>query len=204
MSSCLQLYHSNAQSNTNTEYVLERRYENNGGDETSRKLALLDLQGVRALNSVDLDGLHTVLTAVVDYMGQRVIAQSLIPGILHGEVASSVVYGSVDNGKTLCWREDMHALVKTAFSKLGCKEVPLRSKKEEAKENEEEKKEEEENKKNRSEKGNISWGNQIRSYVMQPYTMVKDHRTNTEVSDVSSVLDGDIEKFLESQLTKFS
>ena len=66
------------------------------------------------------------------------------------------------------------------------------------------KKEEEENKKNRSEKGDISWGNQIRSYVMQPYTMVKDHRTNTEVSDVSSVLDGDIEKFLESQLTKFS
>ena len=66
------------------------------------------------------------------------------------------------------------------------------------------KKEEEEKKKNRSEKGDISWGNQIRSYVMQPYTMVKDHRTNTEVSDVSSVLDGDIEKFLESQLTKFS
>jgi peptide chain release factor 2 len=66
------------------------------------------------------------------------------------------------------------------------------------------KKEDEENKKNRSEKSNISWGNQIRSYVMQPYTMVKDHRTNTEVSDVSSVLDGNIEKFLESQLTKFS
>ena len=66
------------------------------------------------------------------------------------------------------------------------------------------KKEDEENKKNRSEKGDISWGNQIRSYVMQPYTMVKDHRTNTEVSDVSSVLDGNIEKFLESQLTKFS
>ena len=66
------------------------------------------------------------------------------------------------------------------------------------------KKEEEENKKNRSEKGDISWGNQIRSYIMQPYRMVKDHRTNTEVSDVSSVLDGDIEKFLESQLTKFS
>ena len=66
------------------------------------------------------------------------------------------------------------------------------------------KKEDEENKKNRSEKGNISWGNQIRSYIMQPYTMVKDHRTNTEVSDISSVLDGNIEKFLESQLTKFS
>ena len=66
------------------------------------------------------------------------------------------------------------------------------------------KKEDKENKKTRSEKGEISWGNQIRSYVMQPYTMVKDHRTNTEISDVSSVLDGKIEKFLESQLTKFS
>ena len=62
------------------------------------------------------------------------------------------------------------------------------------------KKEEEENKKNRSEKGDISWGNQIRSYVMQPYTMVKDHRTKTEVSDVSAVLNGNIDKLLESQL----
>ena len=47
-------------------------------------------------------------------------------------------------------------------------------------------KEEEEKKKNRSEKGEIGWGNQIRSYVMQPYTMVKDHRTNKQISDVSS------------------
>ncbi|MBF91247.1 MAG: peptide chain release factor 2 [Rickettsiales bacterium] len=63
-------------------------------------------------------------------------------------------------------------------------------------------KEEEENKKNRSEKTDISWGNQIRSYVMQPYTMVKDHRTNIEISNVNSVLDGKIDKFLESQLIK--
>ena len=61
-------------------------------------------------------------------------------------------------------------------------------------------KEEEENKKKRSQKNEISWGNQIRSYVMQPYTMVKDHRTKTEVSDVSAVLNGDIDKLLESQL----
>ena len=61
-------------------------------------------------------------------------------------------------------------------------------------------KEEEENKKKRSQKNEISWGNQIRSYVMQPYTMVKDHRTKTEVSDVSAVLNGDLDKLLESQL----
>ena len=65
-------------------------------------------------------------------------------------------------------------------------------------------KENEENKKNRSEKSEISWGNQIRSYVMQPYRMVKDHRTNLEVSDVSGVLNGNLDKLLEGQLTKFS
>ena len=63
-------------------------------------------------------------------------------------------------------------------------------------------KEEEENKKNILEKGEIGWGNQIRSYVMQPYTMVKDHRTNKQISDVSSVLDGKLDFFLESQLIK--
>ena len=61
-------------------------------------------------------------------------------------------------------------------------------------------KEEEENKKTRSQKNEISWGNQIRSYVMQPYTMVKDHRTKTEVSDVNSVLNGNLDKLLETQL----
>ena len=65
-------------------------------------------------------------------------------------------------------------------------------------------KEEEENKKSRSERGEIGWGNQIRSYIMQPYTMVKDHRTNKQISDVNSVLDGRLDIFLENQLVKFS
>ena len=63
-------------------------------------------------------------------------------------------------------------------------------------------KEEEANKKTRSEKSEISWGNQIRSYVMQPYTMVKDHRTSTEIADVNSVLNGKLDKILENQLIK--
>ena len=52
------------------------------------------------------------------------------------------------------------------------------------------------------EKGEIAWGNQIRSYVLQPYTMVKDHRTGLEVGNVNAVLDGDIDAFIEAYLKK--
>ena len=52
----------------------------------------------------------------------------------------------------------------------------------------------------RGEVKEIGWGNQIRSYVMQPYTMVKDHRTNVEVTDVNKVLDGYIDPFINGYL----
>ncbi len=48
--------------------------------------------------------------------------------------------------------------------------------------------------------GQITWGNQIRSYVFQPYTMVKDHRTGVETGNVQSVMDGDLDPFINASL----
>lgn len=60
---------------------------------------------------------------------------------------------------------------------------------------------EKENAKFAQEKKDISWGNQIRSYVFQPYTMVKDHRTKCETGNIQAVMDGAIDNFIESFLS---
>ncbi|MEX2527372.1 MAG: peptide chain release factor 2 [Gemmatimonadota bacterium] len=52
-------------------------------------------------------------------------------------------------------------------------------------------------------KTEIGWGNQIRSYVFQPYTMVSDHRTELKLGDVQGVMDGDLDPFIEAYLKKF-
>jgi peptide chain release factor 2 len=52
-------------------------------------------------------------------------------------------------------------------------------------------------------KTDISWGNQIRSYVFQPYTMVNDHRTELKVGDVHAVMDGDLDEFIKTFLKRF-
>lgn len=53
------------------------------------------------------------------------------------------------------------------------------------------------------EKGEIAWGRQIRSYVLQPYSLVKDHRTDVETGNVEAVLDGDLDLFIETYLKQF-
>ena len=52
----------------------------------------------------------------------------------------------------------------------------------------------------RGERQDIEFGSQIRSYVLQPYRLVKDHRTGLEVGNVDAVLNGDIEPFIEAEL----
>jgi peptide chain release factor 2 len=62
------------------------------------------------------------------------------------------------------------------------------------------KREKKKNTQNANEKGEIGWGSQIRSYVLHPYQMVKDLRTNVELGNTQSVLDGNIDMFIESAL----
>ena len=52
----------------------------------------------------------------------------------------------------------------------------------------------------KGEQTEIAWGNQIRSYVFCPYTMVKDHRTEAETGNVQAVIDGELDQFIEAYL----
>jgi peptide chain release factor 2 len=56
--------------------------------------------------------------------------------------------------------------------------------------------------KEKGEAQDVGWGSQIRSYVLHPYTMVKDHRTDTEVGNAQGVLDGDLDEFVRAELTR--
>jgi peptide chain release factor 2 len=66
----------------------------------------------------------------------------------------------------------------------------------------EEQKRREELAREKGEAQDVGWGSQIRSYVLHPYTMVKDHRTNHEVGDVQRVLDGDLDGFVRAELLR--
>ncbi|MDX5475222.1 MAG: peptide chain release factor 2, partial [Bacillaceae bacterium] len=52
----------------------------------------------------------------------------------------------------------------------------------------------------RGEQKDIGWGSQIRSYVFHPYSMVKDHRTSTEIGNVHAVMDGELDPFIDAYL----
>ncbi|CAC5388984.1 TIF31 [Mytilus coruscus] len=93
-------------------------YKDFGGDAAAYTAPGNDLQGVRAYFSVDNEGLYTLGTVVVDYRGYRVTAQSIIPGILEREQEQSVVYGSIDFGKTVVTNDKYKELLKKTSSQL--------------------------------------------------------------------------------------
>ncbi|XP_042286092.1 clustered mitochondria protein homolog isoform X1 [Thunnus maccoyii] len=82
-------------------FDISEHYRPLGGNTAAHAAAICDLRGAQAYTSVDIEGLHTLGTAVVDYRGIRVIAQTIVPGILEKNQEQSVVYGSNDYGKTV-------------------------------------------------------------------------------------------------------
>ncbi|KAI5068426.1 hypothetical protein GOP47_0016771 [Adiantum capillus-veneris] len=81
-----------------------------------------DLKGTKAYNNADVPGLYTLAMAIIDYRGHRIVAQSIIPGILQGDKSESLLYGSVDNGKKIFWNEKFHVKVLEAGKLLHIKE----------------------------------------------------------------------------------
>ncbi|XP_015689234.1 clustered mitochondria protein [Oryza brachyantha] len=81
-----------------------------------------DLKGTKAYQEADVPGLYNLAMAIIDYRGHRVVAQSIIPGILQGDKSDSLLYGSVDNGKKISWNESFHSKVVEAAKRLHVKE----------------------------------------------------------------------------------
>ncbi|KAJ9174444.1 hypothetical protein P3X46_013085 [Hevea brasiliensis] len=81
-----------------------------------------DLKGTKAYQEADVPGLYNLAMAIIDYRGHRVVAQSVLPGILQGDKSDSLLYGSVDNGKKICWNEEFHSKVLEAAKRLHLKE----------------------------------------------------------------------------------
>ena len=86
-------------------------------------------------------------------------------------------------------QRDQHKNRETAYKRLKARLYEMELKKREAKANAEQ-----------AAKTDIGWGHQIRSYVLQPYQMVKDLRTGEQTSDTAGVLDGDLDQFMEAAL----
>ncbi|KAJ6750925.1 hypothetical protein OIU85_001457 [Salix viminalis] len=81
-----------------------------------------DLKGTKSYQEADIPGLYNLAMTIIDYRGHRVVAQSVLPGILQGDKSDSLLYGSVDNGKKICWNEDFHSKVVEAAKRLHLKE----------------------------------------------------------------------------------
>ncbi|KAJ1973474.1 Intracellular distribution of mitochondria, partial [Dimargaris verticillata] len=86
-------------------------FKDQGGDAAAHVATSKDLEGVRILNGIDLENLCTLGTVVVDYKGERLVAQSIVPGIFRRQDDSGALYGSVDNGVTIAADPKFHTKV---------------------------------------------------------------------------------------------
>jgi Clustered mitochondria len=89
------------------------------GEEASRKLAGHDLKNQRLIQSLDIEGLCTVLSCVVDFKGERLIGQTIIPGVLQvGAHSARLLYGTLELGKRLSVKNEAMKVMTALFAKL--------------------------------------------------------------------------------------
>ena len=89
------------------------------GDNAAKKSASRDAHNLGVLHRLDIPGLHTLATVLVEYLGTRIVCQSVVPGILHGEKAHSLLYGAVETLSALECNEEMHKLLESSIGE-GC------------------------------------------------------------------------------------
>ncbi|CAG8468885.1 11169_t:CDS:2 [Diversispora eburnea] len=92
-----------------------------GGNDAAHVATGKDLEGIRTVNSIDVDGLYTLGCVVADYKGVRIVAQTIVPGIFRRQDDSSIVYGYFDNGRDepkLCSNTEFHEIVGKAAKAL--------------------------------------------------------------------------------------
>lgn len=92
-------------------------FEKIGGPEAWHVIMAKEVQGTKLINDLDVDGLHTMATAVVEYKGRRFVAQTLVPGFLTRMAAAPVIHGIVEEEKRIAWDEQMA----TIFDEVGKK-----------------------------------------------------------------------------------
>lgn len=88
------------------------------GDNAARKSASRDLTNINLLHRLDMPGIHTLGMVIVEYMGVRVVCQSIIPGILHGEKSHTLAYGTIDARNPLKRDDKIHELAEEIFGEI--------------------------------------------------------------------------------------
>jgi len=81
------------------------------GDAAARKSAIRDASCVGILHQLDIPDLYTLATVLVDYLGTRLVCQSIVPGILQGDKTHEILYGAVEATSPLFWNGDLHGIL---------------------------------------------------------------------------------------------
>jgi protein TIF31 len=85
------------------------------GDAAAKKSASRDAHNIGVLHRLDVPGLHTLATVLVEYLGMRIVCQSVLPGILHGEKSHSILCGAVETLSKFQSKDDMLKLLESSI-----------------------------------------------------------------------------------------